>query len=382
MRIVYCMYSLTGGGIERVTTTKANYWAEKGHEVIILTTDYNGTKPFYPLDNRIKVINFPIGYTSDFNKSLWQRFVQTIRKMRVHYKQMKAFVEEYKPDVIVTTYLVVTAFLPLLRDKSLKIQELHNSYYIYRYFRPIRKFSLSYFLVRLYEVRNALFMKFFDAVTSLTYKDLLLRGKPSNMRVIYNPIHFNSDETAKLENKRVLALGRFTEQKDFLSLLDIWGKVIKNYPDWHLTIAGDGYLKNDLKNQIENLGISSSVTLLDEQKDVERLYLESSIYAMTSRFEGLPMVLLEAQGMGLPIISYDCPCGPSDIISDGEDGFLVKANDKDTFAKRLVQLMQDENLRKQMGVKAKVASKRFEVDTIMPQWEDLFNKLMREKNGK
>ncbi len=382
MKIVYCLYSLWGGGINRVTATKVNYWASKGHEVTILTTDYDNQGSFFPLDDRIEVIDFNLRYCDDFNCSLWQRFSRTITKMWKHYKLMKVFIREKHPDVIVTTHLVITGFLPFIKDKSIKIQELHSSFYLYRYLRPIKKHTLRWFLVRFYEIRNSLLMKSFDAVVSLTEKDKSLRGRPKNMEVIHNPIHIEKKGKATLESKNVLALGRYTEEKDFSSLLDIWTMVVKSCSNWHLTIAGQGYLKKELEQKIKDLKIESFVTLLNEQKDVQSLYLNSSIYVMTSRFEGFGMVLAEAQHFGIPSISYDCLCGPSDIITDGKDGFLIKPNDKETFVKRLIQLMRNEDLRKQMGTKAKEASKRFDVETIMPQWKILFNKLIKEKNGK
>lgn len=108
-----------------------------------------------------------------------------------------------------------------------------------------------------------------------------------------------------------------------------------------------------------------------------REYLSSSIYVMTSRYEGLPMVLLEAQALGLPIVSYTCPCGPRDIVSDGVNGYLVPEGREEEFAARLRLLMADEQLRRDMGRAAHEASSRYRMQTVMPQWLELFEVLVR-----
>ena len=108
---------------------------------------------------------------------------------------------------------------------------------------------------------------------------------------------------------------------------------------------------------------------------IQEHYLSSSIFTLTSAFEGFGLVLVEAESMGLPVVSYACPCGPRDIIRDGQDGFLVEPGDKETFAVRLRQLIEDEELRRQMGQAAKINSQRFALDNVMKQWEDLFAEL-------
>ncbi len=384
MKIVYCIYSLSGGGgVGRVLITKVNYLVDKGYDVTIITAVKDTEAPFYPLDKRAKVVPFCLKYEGHISdKPIWKRFILSLNEMWSYRRQLKNFIKEYKPDIVITTHTLLTLLIPSLKDRSCKVQELHNSKYMYRGLKPINRFSLKNILMSFYEYRDKFFMSFFDIVASLTEKDKILRGSPRNMEVIYNPIHFKLEGTSNLENKEVLALGRFTEQKDFSSLLDIWAIVMRSCPDWHLKIVGEGYLETELKRKIVDLRLSSSVILVDEQKDVEKLYLESSIYVMTSRFEGFGLVLAEAQNFGIPSISYDCPCGPSDVITDGENGFLVKSNDKETFAQRLIELMQDNDLRKKMGLNAKEASKRFEVDTIMPQWEAIFQRLYQRTQNK
>ncbi len=383
MKIVYCIYDLSiGGGVERVLTTKVNYLVDNGYDVTIISLNNTDKPSFYELDSRIKRVAFKLKYEGlVHNKPLWKRFLCSISDMFRYRSQMKEFIRNNKPDIVVTTHLLSTFLFPTIKQ-GIKIQEVHGSFYMYRGLRPTNDFSLRKLLHRFYEWRDRFFISFFDASTCLTTRDWKLRGKLKNMQVIYNPTHFTSTQTANLDVKNVLAVGRLSEEKDIKSLLDIWAIVMGKVSDWHLNIVGDGALRKDLEEHIIRLGLSSSVSLLGEQKDVEPYYLNSSIYVMTSRFEGFGMVLAEAQHFGVPTISYDCPFGPRDIISNGEDGFLVSPNDKDTFAENLLRLMQDDELRKQMGQKAKVASQRFEVRTVMSKWETLFNQLVNKEYGK
>ena len=175
--------------------------------------------------------------------------------------------------------------------------------------------------------------------------------------------------------KRLIAVGRMEYQKNFPDLLSIWSRVAPTFPDWELHIYGDGWMLDGLRRQAEELGVASQVTFEGAVSDMETAYASSSIYLMTSHFEGLPMVLLEAQSVGLPAVSYACSSGPRDIITDGEDGFLVPLYDEATFAERLSTLMRDEALRTCMGKAAEVASHRYDLEVIMPQWLELFSTL-------
>jgi glycoside transferase family 4 len=131
---------------------------------------------------------------------------------------------------------------------------------------------------------------------------------------------------------------------------------------------------------VNRLGLSSSVILAKPTHQMKEVYQSASIYAMTSRYEGLPMVLIEAQHMGLPIVSFACPCGPKDVLHPGEDGYLISLGDDDGFLMALRQLMDSEAERVRMGANARKASARYEVDAVMRQWLDLFSTLVPNKS--
>ena len=184
--------------------------------------------------------------------------------------------------------------------------------------------------------------------------------------------------------KCVVSIGRMdgSNQKGFLRLIDIW-KLIQDsseFKDWKLHIVGDGELKEKIENKIRDLNLTNSIILKPFTKDIESEYLSASIYAMTSYFEGLPMVLIEAQSYALPTISFDIATGPRDIIEDEKSGYLIKDNDLNKYATKLKTLMQDENLRVKMGAKSKeIVKSKFSKDVVMKQWENLFKKLKSDK---
>ena len=156
-------------------------------------------------------------------------------------------------------------------------------------------------------------------------------------------------------------------------MISIWAELAPSYPDWTLKIYGDGEDRAKLEALVSGLNLSDSVSLMKPTSDMRSVYKESSIYAMTSRYEGLPMVLIEAQTMGLPIVSYACKCGPRDIITSGEDGFLLEEGDAVGFAHALKRLMDDVDLRQRMGVNSRQHSAVYDLSLLMQQWESLFS---------
>jgi glycosyltransferase involved in cell wall biosynthesis len=170
-------------------------------------------------------------------------------------------------------------------------------------------------------------------------------------------------------------VGRFSTQKGIPDLLKIWKLVYQRHPDWQLHMyAGYGDEDEKLKSYIEEMG--KGVVLHEPTSDIFSKYKESSMLLLTSIFEPFGLVMPEAMSCGLPVVAFDCPYGPADIITDGEDGFLIKNRDIHAFADKVCLLMEDASLRKAMGQRAVVSSHRFSADKIMPRWKLLFEKLM------
>lgn len=384
MKIVYCIYQLgVGGGVERVLTNKVNYLVEQGHEVAILTCLPLKQAPMYGIDERVQIKSFTIDYASDWQYGIAKRFINTIAKMYQHYKVVRRFLqEEFKADIVVTTHAYEMAFLPLIKDGSKKVLELHSSAQMYEMQRQERGGWQMGLLVRLLNLRDTWVNKLFDAVGCLTHEDYELRGKPSNMVVIPNMLPFTSDTPSDCKSKVALAVGNCTPQKNFPELVEIWGQIAPKYPDWKLKIVGGGYQKKALAEKIQSMGLSESILLGESTANVQPYYQESSIYVMTSIFEGLPMVLLEAQTMGLPIVSYATPCGPRDIIAEGQTGFVIPMGDRDQFITKLELLMENEALRQEMGRAAQEASETYSIPKVMTLWLDLFERLISNNSPK
>lgn len=367
MKIVYCIAGTRhSGGMERVLANKANYWVAHGHEVTIVTTDQCGEPPFFPLDNRVKCIDLAINYEENNGKGIWNKLFHYPFKQYRHRKLLAEVLKKEAPDCTVSMFCNDASFLYKIKAGGDKFLEVHFSRFKRLQYgrRGIWRLADTY--------RSWLDMRcirHYKKFVVLTEEDSVLWGKPANIAVIPNASGFQTDNVSSLNSKNVLAVGRLTHQKGFERLIEAWALIQYKYPEWRLTIVGDGEDRDKLQQQIVGLGIEGSVNLQPPTQDIESLYMNASFVAMSSRYEGLPMILIEAQCFGLPIVSFDCQCGPKDIVNDGIDGLLVPEGDVEGLAESMSRLMSDDELLKQMGKAAKVSSQRFEEQVIMEHWE-------------
>jgi len=370
MKIIYLLAgTYNSGGMERVLTLKANWLAAHGYEVLIVTTDQRGREPFFPLHPSIRTIELGINYDETNGKSFLSKAISYLRKQRKHRQRLEEVLKKERADITVCMFNNDVNFVYKLKDGSSKVLEIHFS----------KNKKLQYNRRGLWRLadqwrtwQEERIVRRYDKFVVLTHEDKNLWGNIPNIQVIPNPLPFETNEQADLKEKRVIAVGRLDHQKGFDRLIDIWYSMGDTANGWQLDIIGEGSLRNELQVKINSLRLEHQIRLCGSTSDMQQEYLQSSIVVMTSRYEGFPMVLLEAQAFGIPVVSYACQCGPHDIISDGYNGFLTEEGDNDRFAARLQQLMLDEKLRKQMGQCAKETSKAYAIDNIMPQWEELF----------
>lgn len=373
MKIVYVINNVWfPGGQTRVLVNKVNYWAEHGHEVYILTADQYDLQPFYPIDPRVKLIDSKAWYMGLDNVSKWRKVKGNIQRIYKHYHWMKAKLSEIRPDILVSMYSKEIYFLPFIKDGSVKLVEAHGGRYTWDFSRPG-------LFGRLHNWIDSFFLQRFDRFVVLTEEDLPNWGF-RNIINVPNGNTFDPAEVSSLESKTVIAVGRVGEQKNFENMLQAWAIVHSKHPDWKLKICGQGL---DLLNPlIEELRLQDAVVHY-ETKNMEPEYMDASICALSSRHEGMPMFLLEAQACGLPVVSYACPCGPRDIIRDGVNGILIEElEDYHKLAEGICRLIEDEPLRKSMGRKAKERSLDFALDRVMERWEHLFEELLKERDAK
>lgn len=370
MKIVYIINNTWfPGGQTRVLTNKVNYWAEQGHEVYILTADQIGYPPFYPIDSRVIQKDFAVGYMGADTASFFDKVGRLLRFTQRHRRLLTKELKEIRPDIVVAMYSKEIYFLPFIQDGSAKVVEAHGGHYTWEFSRPG-------LFGKLHNWFDRLFLRRFDRFVVLTEEDLPNWSVKRKLS-IPNANTFEPKETAKLDAKVVIAVGRHGEQKNFENLLEAWKIVHAHHPDWQLKICGQGL--HLLDPTIEALGLQDSVVHF-ETKNMEKEYMSASICALSSRHEGMPMFLLEAQACGLPIVAYACECGPRDIIVDGQTGILVEEKQNaQRLAEGIIKLIEDEPLRKEMGRQARIRSALFTPDVIMHRWEKLFQELIIEK---
>ena len=384
MKIVYCIPALYwASGMERVLTLKANYFAENmGYEIYIILTDGKDREPFYQLSSKINIIHLNINYDQLYEKSLWKRTCLYLYKQQLFKKRLSNCLMRIKPDITISTLRREINFIYSIKDGSLKIGEIHFSRANYRDFKQERiPAFLKSLLKKLW--MNQLISKInqLDRFVVLSHEDKeeWKEIDQSKIEVIYNPVSFYPTHIGTGSSKKIIAVGRYTYQKGFDLLIEAWQIVHKMHPDWELHIYGEGN-RASFQKQVQALNLQNTCFLHPVSSQIEDKYLESSIFAFSSRYEGFGMVLVEAMACGVPPVSFACPCGPKDIITDGQDGLLVENGNIGMLAEKICYLIENEDIRKQLGDNARESVKRFDIEKIMSEWKDLFEELIKNKS--
>ena len=364
MKIIFCIRgTFNSGGMEKVLSQKINYFYEKlGCECLIVTKKKKKRKDFFYFNENIKKIDLDINYEEN-KGSFLKKTIFFIIKQFIHKKRLKKIILKERPEVIISMGDEEKLFLPKIKGKTKTILEHH----FFKEFKILESEKKSF----LYKVRAKILSKLegklirkYDEFLVLTQEDKKYYND-ERVKVINNALADYPKNIANLEAKKIISVGRLEYQKGFDILIEIWKKIAKKYPDWSLDIYGEGELREELQKKIDESDLSNSIFLKGREKNIQDKYLKASIYVMSSRYEGFGMVLVEAQACGLPIVSFDCPCGPKDIISNGKDGFLCKFGD-----------IENEEVRKIMGRKARENSLKFTEERIMKKWEDLLKSLL------
>ncbi|WP_321480787.1 glycosyltransferase family 4 protein [uncultured Bacteroides sp.] len=377
MKLVYCIAgTYNSGGMERVLANKANYWVNNGHEVVIVTTDQLGRKPFFFLDNRIDCYDLNVNYERNNGKSFLNKLFHYPFKWIAHRKKLSILLNKLKADIVISMFCNDASFITGIHDGSKKVLEIHFSRLKRLQYGRKGMWLLADSLRTWMDART---VGMFDQFVVLTHEDKKLWGNLSNIAVIPNAISSIPSEVASLEKKNVLAVGRYTHQKGFDYLISAWSYVHSVQPEWMLNIIGEGELEEQLQQQINGTHLQNVVHLVPSTNQIEKFYAQASILAMSSRYEGLPMVLLEGLSFGLPIVSFACKCGPLDIVSDGENGFLVPEGNIKKLSDKLILLMKNDELRKRMGEEARKKVACFTEANVMNAWTILFEKLLNNK---
>ena len=367
MKILYITNKISpAGGLERVLAIKTSALADVfGHEVHILTLNQLDEPVFHDFSPKITMhdLVLPSG---------------VIAYSLAYIKGIQKLVSDLKPDLIdVCDDGLKAFFLPLILGRKLPIvYERHVS-------KVIEFNSLNTTLIKnkTIQVKFALMdflAKYFTRFVVLTNGNVAEWNLP-NLVVMPNPLTFYPSRVSDLKTKTAIAVGRHAFQKGFDMLLVAWKLVAIKHPHWQLEIYGKEDPQIGLKLLAQNLGISDSVSFFEPVKKIEEKYLESSFYILSSRFEGFGMVLIEAMACGVPCVSFDCPCGPSDIITNGKDGLLVSGGNVEELSQSICYMIENEDKRISMGKMARENVLKFSKDEIVKQWDVLFRSLVNSE---
>ncbi len=368
MRVLYVFRSLAvWGGIERVLVDKMNYLASiYGYEVYMLTTCQGNHPVPYQLDNAVHLEDMGIRFHRQYQywglKKLWDGWKRTKRFERLLSERIK----EIQPDVIICTTADPVYSIAKVKGEIPLVVESHSICLRTLGVKGLRQRHNARVLLK--------GLKKATCLVALSEGDAIeWRKRGVLVQVIPNIVHLNEVELSFLDQKHVIFVGRLDYQKRPMLMIQIWKDLFPRHQDWHLDIYGEGEQKQVLQSVIDSQNIN--IHLHEPTSQIFEAYHNSSILVVTSLYEPFGLVIPEAMSCGLPVISFDSPYGPSSIITDGKDGYLVEEDNNALFTKRLEQLMDDVSLRLQMGACAVDSSKRFSAEYIMPRWKDLFDYL-------
>lgn len=339
------------GGSERVCTVIANRLVEVGYNITIVEWMNRG-ESFYHLNpaiNCIKLYNHEVNIYKTYPLTLW-RFYMAMRRC--------------KPDYIVdvcSALSIVSIPVSLFLKAKIITWEHFNANAGWNAFTP--------------KIARTLAARFAHKIIVLSETDkqnYIQLFKAKQTQVILNPVTINTQgQLANLQSKTILAAGRFTPQKGFDMLLQAFKLVHAKYPNWQLNIIGNGELFVTIKNLAAELNLLHVVSFVGTTQNMHQYYTNASFFVLSSRFEGLPLVLIESQAYGLPVVSFNCPTGPKEIITHGKNGLLVEPNNIEKLAEAMQVMIADEQLRANCAQHALVKAREFDMDEIVKQWTNL-----------
>ncbi len=380
LKLVYVTPAIySAGGVERVVTVKANYFVEVlGYDVTIIVTEGKGRSSFFPLSDRVHVVNFELGFEELWNVAFCKKTYLYLKKIRKYKRLLRAELLRIRPDITISTLRREINFINDIKDGSKKIGELHVNRANYRSVKTEKSSLIKKMFARFWSDSLVLHLKKLDGFVVLTEKDKEAWTELDQVEVIPDPIPFVPTTFSQLTEKRVLAVTRYSYEKGIDLLLEAWAQVEKQTEEWRLDVYGNGDT-TAFNALIDKLGIDRNRCQLHGYTcDVEKEYTNSSIFVCSSRFEGFGMVIVEAMACGLPVVSFDCPWGPRSIINDHEYGILVEKDNPTALAQGILSLVNDAALRMTLSGAAKRNVQSYKMEYIAAQWNRLFENIQHK----
>jgi len=355
--IAFVIHSLSSGGAERVVSTLSNELLEDYNVIII---NFVANTPFYELKSGIKVLHCNNKFKP--SKSSWQ----AIKLNYGFYRKIKGIFKSEKVDLGIG-FMTTANVLTILAGKAFKIPVIISERidpthtvvpFIWRQLKRWVYPKTDYLVVQTKPIKE-----YYSALVSK--EKLVILPNPISSELI--PKKMEDDVYENI----VLNVGRLTDQKGQGILIKAFANL--NPVKWKLVIVGEGHKREEYQNLIKNLDMEKKIFLNGKTKNISDYYNKAKIFAFTSNFEGFPNALIEAMHMGLACISTDCPTGPSELITNGENGFLIEVKDQDALESGLNTLMNDNELIKSFSVSAKKTVQRFNVDSVLKSWKRIIN---------
>lgn len=380
MKIVYVYPKFTTlAGTERVLIDKMNYLANQDSIEIMVVTHEQGQHPFvYPLSSKVTHVDLDVRFFTLYRYNILVRFLKSIKYKKLLEKRFNKLMSHSQPDIVTTTtyHSYIISMIGSCKIPFIKVLESHmDKRYIHNN-DPVNYSKWTKKVHSIYDMHVLESMaKRYNLLVALNKSDADDWSKYLRTKIIFNIVQLNSTGRFSGQNSnRVIFVGRYTHQKGIPDLFKIWEIVYERHPDWHLDLYGDGDAKEIPYSENERL--QKNIHVHQPVSNIFERYLESSVFVLTSIFETFGLVMPEAMSCGLPVIAFDCPSGPANIINDGVDGFLIKNRDLGEYAEKLCQLIESPQLRHEMGKAAIQSSQRYSTEQVMPQWIRLFQELI------
>lgn len=369
-RILFFINSMDKGGAERVLSILANEIVKKNDVLVVTLTNF---KNQYTLDNRIKYYSLQKSERRSKNKII--KYLSFFPKTIIRAIKFRNVLKKEKPNIIIS-FLPQASYLAAFSNiKKIKliISDRNDPNIEYKSF--YQRFLMNIFYPKadgfVFQTEEA--KHFFDKVINFSKKNYAIIPNPINLQFVCDRYE------GKREN-RIVSIGRLEKQKNFELLINAFNTIVKYFPDYTLTIYGDGSLRNELSNKIKSLGLENKIFLPGVVNNIKEEVYKAKLFIMTSNYEGIPNALIEAMSLGLTVISSDCPCGgPRMFIKNNENGLLFEVGNEQELVNKIRKILDNNEFCSNLGKNAQKIAKDLIPEKIVEEWEKIID-LVLENN--